>query len=113
MAGVDEQHLEPAGLEDLKERDPIDPGRFHRDGGHRTALEPVGQGMQISGEGAETAHRLCIAARRHGHPMLGGTDVDAGGMKVDPAQALRQGSGAGFVPRFGFPFLWVHGFDGR
>ena len=44
--------------------------------------EPVGQGVEVGGEGAETTHGLGVAPRGHGDPVLGFADVDARGMGV-------------------------------
>src|SRR4051812_32743269 len=40
---IDQDNLEPALLENLVRRDPIDPGGFHRNTGHTAGFEPVGQ----------------------------------------------------------------------
>src|SRR5438105_6169252 len=53
LAGIDQEYLQAPGLQELKQGNPVDPGRFHRDGGHATLNEPVGQGVKVSGEGAE------------------------------------------------------------
>ena len=79
---IDEEDLETPRLQERKEWDPIDPSRFHGDGGHATVNEPVGEGVEVDGERAETAHGLGVAPRRHGDPMLGFADVDARGVGV-------------------------------
>jgi len=40
-------HVDPARVEDLVERNPVDAGGLHRDGGHTTLLQPLHQPMQI------------------------------------------------------------------
>ena len=82
LAGIDEEDLHAPGLQQLKQGNPVDPGRFHGDGGHATVNEPVGQGVEVGGEGAETAHGLGVAPRGHGDPVLGFADVDARGVGV-------------------------------
>ena len=82
LAGIDEEHLHAPGLQQFEQGNPVDPGRFHGDGGHATVNEPVGQGVEVGGEGAETAHGLGVAPRGHGHPVLGFADVDARGVGV-------------------------------
>jgi hypothetical protein len=80
VPGVDQAHLQAARLEDLKQRHPVDAGRLHRDGRDLAGDEPVGQRVQVRGEGAERAHRLRVAVRRHGHAMQRGAQIDAGGI---------------------------------
>ena len=82
VAGVDETHLEAAVLEDLEERDPVDPGGLHRHRSDGAGLEPIRQGLEIPGEGPEVADRLRVAFRGHRHVMDGGSKVDAGGIRV-------------------------------
>lgn len=82
VAGVDEADLEAAVLQNLEERDPVDPGGLHRHGGDGTGLQPVSQGLEILGEGAEVAHRLWVPLCGHRRVMNGGTEVDAGGVGV-------------------------------
>jgi hypothetical protein len=76
IAGVDQDHLEPALVQDLEDRDPIDAGGLHGHCEHSTVLEPVCQAMQVAGEGAEAADRLGIPIRSHGGDMHPGTDID-------------------------------------
>ncbi len=47
------------------------------DGGHATGHEPVSQGVQGGGAGADTAHGWGGAPRGHGAPRLGCADVEA------------------------------------
>jgi hypothetical protein len=82
LAGIDQEHLHAARFQELKEGNPVDAGRFHRDGGDATVNEPVGQGVEVGGERTETAHGLRVAPRRHGDPVLGFADVDARGVGV-------------------------------
>ena len=53
VAGVDEQHLEATRFEDVVDRDPVDPGGFHGDAGDATGDEPVGEPLEVGGEGPE------------------------------------------------------------
>ena len=87
MAGVDELDLEAARLEDLKERDPVDSGGFHDHGVDSALLEPVSQTVQIGGEALEAAHGLRIAVLGNRHVVLGGSDIDAGGVEVHSLEA--------------------------
>ena len=88
LPGVDQEDLETACLQELEQGNPVDAGRFHGDGTHATVNEPVGEGVEVDGEGAETAHGLRVAPRGHGHPVLGFADVDAGGMGVADVEGV-------------------------
>jgi hypothetical protein len=93
LAGIDQEYLQAPGLQELKQGHPVHPGRCHRDGGHATVKEPVGQGVKVSGEGTETTHRLGVAPRRHGDPVLGFADVKARGMGVADLESVREHGG--------------------
>jgi hypothetical protein len=58
LAGIDQEHLQAPGFSQCKQGNPVDPGGFHGDGGDATVAEPVGEGVEVSSEGAETAHGL-------------------------------------------------------
>ncbi len=83
MAGVDQQHREPARLENLEERDPVHPGRFHRHRAHPTGDQPVSQPVQVRGERLEGLHRVGIPIRGDGDIMFGGATVDPCRIRVD------------------------------
>ncbi len=89
VARVDEHDLEPTRLEDLKQRDPVDPGRLHRDRRNSETDKPVGQRGQICGEAPERAHGLGIKLRRHGNDVKRRPDVDAGRATVERRQRRR------------------------
>jgi hypothetical protein len=82
LTRIDQEDLHPTGFQEFKEGNPVNAGRFHGDSGHTAVNEPVGQGVEVGGAGAETAHGLRVAPRGHGHPVLGFTDVDTGGVGV-------------------------------
>ena len=88
---VDEHHGEAAGREDLVQRDPVDPGGFHRHGGDAAGLEPVGEAVEVRGEGRERAHRGRIPVGGDGHVMHLGPAIDAGGIGGDALQAGEAG----------------------
>jgi hypothetical protein len=83
IARIDEEHCKATGVEELKDRDPIDAGRFHDDRVDAALGKPVHQPMQISGEGTEAAHRLRCAICIHGSHVHGGPDVDRGRVCMD------------------------------
>jgi hypothetical protein len=93
LAGSDQEDLQAPGLPELKQGNPGAPGRCHRDGGHATGKEPGGQGVKVSGAGAETTHGLGGTTRRHGDPGLGFADVKASGMEVADLEGLREHGG--------------------
>jgi len=82
VAGVDQANLETAILEDLEQRDPVDPGSLHGHGGDATVFDPVGQLVEIPGQGAEVADGLGVAIRGHRHVVDVGSEIDAGGIRV-------------------------------
>ena len=82
LTGIDQADLQATGLQECEEGHPGDAGRCHGDGDHATVKEPVGEGVEVDGEGAETAHGLRVAPRGHGHPVLGFADIDPRSMGV-------------------------------
>ena len=86
MTRVDEHHVEAAGFEDLVERNPVDPGGFHRHSSDAAGGKPVGEAMEIRREGRERAHRSRLTIGRDGDIMLLGSAIDAGGIRVDALQ---------------------------
>jgi hypothetical protein len=70
VPGIDQQQLE-AAFQEVIDRLPIDPGRFHRHMGHPLGGQPVGQVQQLGRRGAEASHVLI-------HPALGVDPPDAG-----------------------------------
>lgn len=93
VAGIDQHHREPTLFQHLEDRDPVNPGALHRDRPDAAVFEPVGEPMQVGGEGAEPPHRLRVAARLDGCHMQGGTDVDRGRMVVDGRHLLFPAAG--------------------
>jgi hypothetical protein len=96
---INQEHLEAAGLQQLKQRNPVDARRFHSDGLDPALLQPIGQANQVRRAGAKAAHvgwylGGMIGARRrsglgwHGHPVLAGVNVDPGGLRVGHMQAF-------------------------
>ena len=73
-------------LENFEGRYPIDPSGFHGHAGDPAGFEPVGQVMQILGEGAKRAHRRVTGIRidrRHVHRR---SDIDGCRPRVDHLQ---------------------------
>jgi hypothetical protein len=83
VPGVDQQNLEAALLQDLKHRNPVDPGRLQGDRFNPALLEPVRQTMEIIGEGAERADRLRGAIRSNRRDRHLRPHVDGGCPRMD------------------------------
>jgi hypothetical protein len=88
-ARVHQAHLETALFEDLEEGDPVDAGGLHGDGGDAAGGEPVGEGVEVGGEGVELPHVLAFGVGAWGNcgEVGMGADIDAGGVGVE----LREG----------------------
>ena len=86
VAGVDEQDFQAAGFEDVVDRDPVDAGGFHGDAGDVTGDEPVGEAVEVGGEGPERLDGGGIPIRRDSHVVLSGAAVDAGDIDLDPVE---------------------------
>src|SRR5262249_58451803 len=81
VAGIDQEDLEPLGLEQLVQGDPVDAGRFQGDRGDLMLPQEGGDGSQAGRVGGE---RLDQAGSGFGgeadaDPVGAGADVDAGG----------------------------------
>jgi len=102
VSGVDEFDGQAGAFEDLKEGNPINAGGFHDHGIDAAGLEPVGQGVEIGGEGGKDADGFGVAVSGHTDVMLGGADVDAGGVEVELLEELR----GGLILAFAFGAGW-------
>jgi len=83
---VDQADPQPARLQYLKQRNPVDPGRFHRHRRHRldsAALKPIGCGEKIFGKRGEPQHRLTISVPGHGDINLRRSDIDSRGVGLE------------------------------
>ena len=89
VAGVDQDDVEAARFKNLEHRDPVDPGRLHRHMRDPRRREPVGEPMQIAGEGGERTDRHRIAIRGNRDEMFGRPAIDAGGVRMQPFKGRR------------------------
>ena len=105
MASVDEEELEASGFEDFVDGDPIDAGGFHGDGVDAAVLEPVGEGVEVAGEGLEDADGGVVAVLGDGGIDFVVTDVEAGGVEVDLVEDIQSGGGLGGEVLLGFSRL--------
>jgi len=87
VAGVDQIDVEPAGVEDVVERQPIHAGRLQRNGGHPTLREPIGEPMQIGRKTLKPAHWLRIAIGPNGDVMDAVADVNASRVRMDDVES--------------------------
>jgi hypothetical protein len=55
LSRIRQGHPEPAALEQLEQRDPVDAGRLQGHGGDPAGEQPVGQPLQVGGATAERA----------------------------------------------------------
>jgi hypothetical protein len=91
VPGVDQIDLEPAGVEDVVERQPIHAGRLQRDGGHPTLLEPIGEPMEIGRKTLKSTHGMRIAVGPDGDVMDAVADVNARGVRMDEVESGTRG----------------------
>ena len=80
---VDEHHFHSPSLKNLERRDPIHGGGFHRRCRNPQPFEPIGQAMEVVGEGRERAYRLRIPLFGHRHHVEPRTDIDPGGPRMN------------------------------
>jgi hypothetical protein len=83
LAGIDQNHLESASLQNLEDGNPVNPRRFHGHGFDSALLEPGGQRFQIGGESAKRTDIFLGASGRNAGPMFPRANVDACGIGVD------------------------------
>src|SRR5437870_4217371 len=66
MLSIYQMNFNASSLQDLKQRNPIDTGRFHGDRVHAALLNPVGQGVEILGKRGKRSHRFVIPISGNG-----------------------------------------------
>lgn len=94
VAGVDQADFQAARFQQFKDRDPVHPGAFHCHRGNAAGGQPIGQGLQVGGEGAKGPHGWGLGSGRHRRPNLVLANVQAGRVGVHEAQRRgRSGSG--------------------
>ena len=86
MLAVDDQHCQSRRLQHLVGAEPIDAGGFH---GHRVdalLFEPVAQGVELAGGGAENFRRLPGDGDVEGFAA----GINAGGLRIQNRQCLHR-----------------------
>jgi hypothetical protein len=95
-SGVDQEGAKAALFQQFKQGDPVDAGGLHRDGLDAAASQPVGEGLEVGGEGPKPADRLGIPVGGDANPMDAVVDVDSGGVGILNGQGrARLGRGLG------------------
>src|SRR3954451_6319890 len=80
VMSINQTHLETVLFQDLKQRDPENSGRFHRNRFHAAFSEPLRNFVQIFRECLIAPHRLWIPVPRHRNIYTRCSDVDARGI---------------------------------
>jgi len=83
---IDQLDIESPAFEQFEQGYLVDTGRFHGDGGDPTALQPIGQALEIGGERRKLLHRLRISIGRNGDKMAARANIDSSGVEVDALQ---------------------------
>jgi len=79
---VDQINLEPALLQDLKQRDPVHSCRLHRYGLNPAPAEPIRKCMKVASEAAEPARRFLITIRWYRDVNLLCPNIDASRIRL-------------------------------
>ena len=90
MPRVHEMDHQAARFEDFVDRNPEDAGRFQRHARDAACHEPIGEALQVRGEGAKRLHRLVVTIRRHRDHMRGGPAVNAGRIRIHALEHRRR-----------------------
>ena len=76
-------------FEQLINRDPVHPSRFHRDGIYATLQQPGHQGMKIGRKGPKHPHRLRVTIGGHRHNNLLAADIETSCVRMDTGEILQ------------------------
>jgi hypothetical protein len=79
---IDEPDCQPALLEHLVNRYPVDSGGFERHDIDAAREQPVGHRVQVTGHRAELAHRLVVGRPGDRYPVAGRAHIDPGGVWI-------------------------------
>src|SRR6266850_2748049 len=66
MLSIDQMNFNASSLQDLKQRDPVNTGRFHSDRIDAALLQPVRQRMEIWSKRGKRSHRFGVPIRGDG-----------------------------------------------
>jgi hypothetical protein len=102
MMSIHQADLDPASFQDLKQRNPIHAGRFHRYSLDPTALKPFCEGVEVLSERWKAPDWRLITTYRYRREYFGRPDINAGGVGMNHQRFRRR-------PR---PFVSLSGHDG-
>jgi hypothetical protein len=80
--GIDQLDVKAALFEHFEQGNPVHPGRLHHHGVNLTLPQPLGQGVEIGRKRPKALHRLLIAIRGHGHPVVFGPHINPGRVQI-------------------------------
>src|SRR5712671_5709506 len=89
VASVDKDDVKAPAFEDFEDRNPVDPGSFHRDVGDATRGEPRRQPVQIAREGREGPYRRRVAIGGHRDEVGGRAAINPGGVWMETCEDCR------------------------
>src|SRR4030095_4460054 len=81
MLSVDQMHFNAPSLQDLKQRNPVNPSRFHRHGVHVALLQPIRQLMQVFCKSRKRSYRFGIAIGWDCNKDLCRSDINTTGIR--------------------------------
>jgi hypothetical protein len=86
VPGIHKHYFQPSCFENLVERKPVDPRRLHGYGCDSASDQPVGQAVQVAGEGLENTDRDFITVGGDSDVMLCGAAIHPRRIRIDPLQ---------------------------
>ena len=106
QVAADQAAMDAAAFQHLEEGDPVDAGGFHGDRLDAVLDQPIGDGAEIGGVGAEGTHDLGLVGAGNADIDFLSADVGAGSVGVDDRQPfggadfpLSEGPGMGLGTR--------------
>src|SRR5437867_555134 len=85
IPGIDQKRFHPALFNLLKQRDPVNAGRFHNHRGHTAALEPLDQLVQLMREGSKLPDSALLGSDRmcpHTDEVGAAADINSGSIRI-------------------------------
>jgi hypothetical protein len=104
MTSVDQFYIKSIVLQDFKNRNSVETGGLHDNGGNAVSEQSVRHSNQIVGEAFNLPHWLRARPFRNRHKMTPGINVDSGGMKVDVLQVFGGDSSSCLLISMIFPY---------
>src|SRR5882762_10551636 len=81
MLSIDQMDFDAARFQDLKQRYPVDAGRFHRHRVHTASLKPVRQLVQILSESRKRSYRVGIPIGRYADKDFCRSNINTAGVR--------------------------------